>query len=226
MKLLENRFFDKEINGNKAVEHTAKREKTKPKSVVLARRNVFGLDRGAGGETLGPEGRRSMMSLPNRVFICLLRIYSREHIWQRVLDNHGFTHIHSLVAFCLVGLGTSRLTQKSRQKCKKREKRQFLALPWLQEHRLDSSHPDIEHWHYAPGIVMSGPERSLQEHPSSNPIIQPDLYLYPVRSPTGFSPNHVLLSCPRSRPHLGDAQRVQFSCRGRGMQNQPRSIWP
>ena len=68
MKLLENRFFEQEINGGKkAVEHTAKREKTKPKSVVLARRNVFGLDRGAGGETLGPEGRRSMMSLPNRV---------------------------------------------------------------------------------------------------------------------------------------------------------------
>lgn len=103
MKLLENRFFDKEINGNKAVEHTAKREKTKPKSVVLARRNVFGLDRGAGGETLGPEGRRSMMSLPNRVFICLLRIYSREHIWQRVLDNVDSHFQHSFTGWILPG---------------------------------------------------------------------------------------------------------------------------
>lgn len=55
MKLLENRFFDKEINGNKAVEHTAKREKTKPKSVVLARR-TFLVSIGARAEK--PSGRR------------------------------------------------------------------------------------------------------------------------------------------------------------------------
>ena len=54
--------------GGKKQSSTQQRERENEAKVGRSRQaDVFGLDRGAGGETLGPEGRRSMMSLPNRV---------------------------------------------------------------------------------------------------------------------------------------------------------------
>lgn len=72
MKLPEHRFVEQEINGERSRAHSNEREKNEAKVGRSRQTDVFGLDRGAGGETAGPEGRwLSMMSLPNRVFMSI-----------------------------------------------------------------------------------------------------------------------------------------------------------
>ena len=83
--------------GGKKQSSTQQRERENEAKVGRSRQaDVFGLDRGAGGETLGPEGRRSMMSLPNRVIynylvysICL--VYKAEGSRQPWIHTHTFT---------------------------------------------------------------------------------------------------------------------------------------